>query len=240
LTKKGEAEEVDDDNEEYIDNPIDKNYDLLKAEIVPLDQTSDEYDAIVKYLNATVGGRKLKLLEVFKVKRESEPARFKQHDDIVERKLLWHGTNVAVLVAILSTGLRIMPHSGGRVGKGIYFASENSKSAGYVGTTNQNGRQVGFMFLNEVCLGKQHVITRDDSSLKQAPKGFDSIVARGWTEPDPSQDIVIKLDGHDVVVPQGKPNKVPEYNSSSFSQSEYLVYKESQNRIRYLLKLEGF
>ncbi len=24
-----------------------------------------------------------------------------------------------------------MPHSGGRVGKGIYLASENSKSAGY-------------------------------------------------------------------------------------------------------------
>ena len=24
-----------------------------------------------------------------------------------------------------------MPHSGGRVGRGIYFASENAKSAGY-------------------------------------------------------------------------------------------------------------
>jgi len=24
-----------------------------------------------------------------------------------------------------------MPHSGGRVGKGIYFASENGKSSGY-------------------------------------------------------------------------------------------------------------
>ena len=47
------------------------------------------------------------------------------------RKLLWHGTNVAVVAAILKGGLRIMPHSGGRVGSGIYFASENSKSAGY-------------------------------------------------------------------------------------------------------------
>ena len=34
---------------------------------------------------------------------------------------MWHGTNVAVVVAILKTGLRIMPHSGGRVGKGIYL-----------------------------------------------------------------------------------------------------------------------
>lgn len=38
---------------------------------------------------------------------------------------------MAVVAAILTSGLHIMPHSGGRVGKGIYFASENSKSAGY-------------------------------------------------------------------------------------------------------------
>ncbi len=57
--------------------------------------------------------------------------RFKDYDSITNRRLLWHGTNVAVVAAILKSGLRIMPHSGGRVGKGIYLASENSKSAGY-------------------------------------------------------------------------------------------------------------
>jgi poly [ADP-ribose] polymerase len=239
LTKEGEKKAAKEEvNEEYIDNPIDKNYALLKADIQPLDQESHEYEVIVNYLNATMGDwRKLQLLEVFKVTRESEPARFKACDQIVERKLLWHGTNVAVMVAILSTGLRIMPHSGGRVGKGIYFASENSKSAGYVGTTSDN---VGFMFLNEVALGKQHIITKDDSSLRVAPKGFDSIVAKGWTEPDPAKDTVLKLDGHDVVVPQGKATKQPQYSTSSFSQTEYLIYNENQNQIRYLLKLKGF
>jgi len=57
--------------------------------------------------------------------------RFSKNKDIKHRKLLWHGTNVAVVAAILKNGMRIMPHSGGRVGKGIYFASENAKSAGY-------------------------------------------------------------------------------------------------------------
>lgn len=38
---------------------------------------------------------------------------------------------MAVVAAILRGGLRIMPHSGGRVGSGIYFASENEKSASY-------------------------------------------------------------------------------------------------------------
>jgi len=234
LTKKSEG--VVDDDEEYEENPMDKNYALLKAEVEPLAQDSDEYDIILNYLNATMNTfRGLKLLQVYKIKRESEPGRFQEHEDIVERKLLWHGTNVAVVVAILSTGLRIMPHSGGRVGKGIYFASENSKSAGYVGTTSDN---VGFMFLNEVALGKQHFINKDDSSLRCPPKGFDSVVAKGWTEPDPSKDVILKLDGHDVVVPQGAPIKTEYNNNSSFSQSEYLIYKESQNMIRYLLKLQ--
>lgn len=64
-----------------------------------------------------------------------------------------------------------MPHSGGRVGKGIYFASENSKSAGYVRTTNDN---IGFMFLNEVALGKEHHINRDDSSLTKGTSVLNS------------------------------------------------------------------
>ena len=79
--------------------------------------------------------------------------RFKVHDGIKERKLLWHGTNVAVVAAILKSGLRIMPHSGGRVGKGIYFASENEKSAGYGGCFRRE------MFVDcDVCLVEISVI----------------------------------------------------------------------------------
>jgi len=55
---------------------------------------------------------------------------------------------------------------------------------------------------------------------------------------DPKADVKIKLEGHDVVVPQGNPIHMPKYSSSNFSQSEYLVYRESQARIRYLLKLK--
>jgi len=166
--------------------------------------------------------------------RNTEGARFSAHEDLDNRRLLWHGTNVAVVVAILKSGLRIMPHSGGRVGRGIYFASENSKSANYVGCAGN----IGIMFLNEVALGKEWHINQDDGSLRQAPTGYDSIVAKGWTEPDPSLDIKLKFEGHDVVIPQGKPIRQPQWNASTFSQSEYLVYKESQVRMRYLLKLQ--
>eukprot|EP00069_Balaena_mysticetus_P018575 bmy_11542T0 len=108
------------------------------------------------------------------VNREGEGDQFQAHDKLGNRKLLWHGTNMAVVAAILTSGLRIMPHSGGRVGKGIYFASENSK---------------------------EYHITVYEPSLKQPPPGFDSVIARGHTEPVPTQDTKLELDGQRVVVP---------------------------------------
>jgi len=92
--------------------------------------------------------------------------------------------------------------------------------------------------LNEVALGKEHHILQDDSSLTQAPKGYDSIVALGRTEPDPKQDTTMEFNEKTVVVPQGKPISHDRGNGSFFSQTEYLVYKENQVRIRYLLKMQ--
>ena len=47
-----------------------------------------------------------------------------------------------------------------------------------------------------------------------------------------------EFEGKEVVVPAGKAINMPQYKSSSFMHSEYLVYQESQVRIRYLLKLK--
>lgn len=218
-----------------VPHPLDIDYELLKCELNLLDPKSKEYKVIDNYVKHTGSTyRQLKILNVWRVDREGEEERLSSHEDIDNRRLLWHGTNVAVVAAILKSGLRIMPHSGGRVGRGIYFASENSKSAGYVGCTSSG---LGIMFLNEVALGKEHHITKDDPSLKTAPKGYDSVVARGLTEPDPSSDCELILDGRKISVPQGKPITVSKYKNSHFSQSEYLVYKESQARMRYLLLL---
>lgn len=98
--------------------------------------------------------------------------------------------------------------------------------------------QLQVMFLAEAVLGEEHRITRDDFSLKTAPSGFHSVVARGRTEPDPTQDYMLDLEGNVVRVPQGKPIQVHDYNNSSFSQSEYLLYKESQARIRYMITMK--
>ncbi|XP_040262819.1 protein mono-ADP-ribosyltransferase PARP3 [Bufo bufo] len=219
-----------------VPHPLDIDYQLLKCELSLLEPKSEEHKIIDTYVKCTGPTyRPLKILNAWRVDREGEEERLSAHKDIDNRRLLWHGTNVAVVAAILKSGLRIMPHSGGRVGRGIYFASENSKSAGYVGSTTSG---IGIMFLNEVALGTEHHITQDNPSLKTAPKGYDSVVARGTTEPDPSRDRELTLDGRKITVPQGKPINVTKFKDSYFSQSEYLVYKESQARLRYLLLLQ--
>ncbi|CAL1529107.1 unnamed protein product [Lymnaea stagnalis] len=231
--QKEKSKAGDSKSEQAFPHPFDVNYKVLNCKLKLVDKKSSIYKTIDKYFKATEGAtyRKLKLTDVWEVDREGEAERFAANSEIDYRKLLWHGTNVAVVTAILKSGLRIMPHSGGRVGRGIYFASENNKSAGYVSPAQGKG----IMFLNEVALGKQHKIIMDDSSLTKAPKGFDSVLACGQQEPDIKEDCTIKLDGHDVIVPQGKPKQIPEYSGSSFWQSEYLVYREDQARIRYLL-----
>ncbi|XP_074734936.1 protein mono-ADP-ribosyltransferase PARP3 isoform X2 [Strix uralensis] len=227
-----QAQKVKEEEEKEVAHPLDQDYALLCCQLSLLDPASREYQLIQNYVAQT--GHKLRILNIWQVARDGEDERFKAHDLLEHRRLLWHGTNVAVIAAILKSGLRIMPHSGGRVGKGIYFASENSKSACYVGCTS---KKVGIMFLTEVALGKSYRITCDDPTLCQPPAGYDSVLACGRTEPDPAQDAEMLLDGKKVLVCQGKPIPMPAYKDSSFSQSEYLIYQESQCRIRYLVQI---
>ncbi|XP_062923847.1 protein mono-ADP-ribosyltransferase PARP3 [Mobula hypostoma] len=217
-----------------VPNPLDEDYNLLKCQLTHLSRTTNDFKVVKKYVDET-GPNRLKVVNVWRLDREEEAERFKAHNNIEHRRLLWHGTNIAVVAAILKTGLRIMPHSGGRVGRGIYFASENSKSAAYVGFTSS---KEGIMFLTEVALGNVHYIFNDDPQLRKPPTGFDSVVARGHTEPDPSQDKVEIIDEKRVIVSQGKPKKVKLAKNSSFDQSEYVIYQESQARLRYLVQVE--
>ena len=127
-----------------------------------------------------------------------------------------------------------MPHSGGRVGAGIYLASLNEKSAGY---TSGYGSKYACMFLAEAALGKMHKVTRDGphaSGLRKAPKGFDSVHAVGSTAP--KKWIDVDIDGNMVKVGHDKVTKSSV--DTSFGHDEFLVYEEAQVRIRYILTVK--
>ena len=65
----------------------------------------------------------LQLLNLWSVERQGEGKAFEAHAAVDNRRLLWHGTNIAMVAAILKAGLRIMPHASGRVGRGLYLVS---------------------------------------------------------------------------------------------------------------------
>merc|ERR1711933_52874 len=155
-------------------------------------------------------------------------------DKVDNRCLLWHGTNIAVVAPIITNGLRIMPHSGGRVGSGIYLAGMQQKSAQY---TSCYGAKYACMFLCEAPLGKQHIVDSDGphaSRLKKSPAGFDSVRAVGRYKP--SGWISRKFDGKDVKIPHGQTKEVS--NGSSFYHDEFLVYDEAQVRLRYVVAVK--
>jgi len=219
-------------------DPLSDSYKKLNNTINVVPAASKEYKAIHKYFECTKRGSSSKLLKVFSLDRAGEKARMQTHKKLGNRRLLWHGTSPAVVAAILKSGLRIMPHSGGRVGKGIYLASENAKSAGYTGSTKVGKAQAGFMFLIEAPLGKMYSVHQDGkpSSFKAAPGGCHSVKAEGAQETfDSKTDTTIPGPFGAVTVPQKKPAPTAfKGGKSSFHQTEYLVYKESQALMRYL------
>ena len=87
--------------------------------------------------------------------------------------------------------------------------------------------------VNAICL-----VTSDGShasSLKKAPKGFDSVHAVGRFTPKSWSEM--KIDGKSVEVPNNKKGHSSGV-SSSFYDDEFLVYDEAQLRLRYVVTVE--
>lgn len=82
-------------------NIIDENYGKLNCEIKTLEEKSDEYKIVEEFLENSKSGHKLKLLDVFKLKRNGEDKIFNP-DKLGNKKLLWHGSRFSNFVGILS------------------------------------------------------------------------------------------------------------------------------------------
>lgn len=144
------------------ENPIDAKYRELAADLSLLDTSSGEFSIIRNFIDNTMGYRKVVLQNVWGVRRDPEDTTFPAFQSLGNHRLLWHGTNMAVVAAILKTGLRIMPAvHGGRVGRGLYFADKLEKSTSYVRPTRlSNGTQLGVLFLVQTAMGNMKEITR--------------------------------------------------------------------------------
>ena len=96
-----------------------------------------------------------------------------------------------------------------------------------------------FSFL-QVALGKvKEVVNREYQ--ESAPEGFNSVLAVSTEVPDPSEDVTTP---YGAVVPAGvrinQPGLAEKFNTRYFynNYSEYVVYKESQVLLRYVVQLK--
>ena len=143
-------------------DPLDAQYEQLLADLTVLASDDPLMTLISSYVKNTLSSSSIKLRDVWAVRRHSEDSSFAQFAALDNHRLLWHGTNIAAVAAIVRTGLRIMPSvNGGRVGRGIYMANLLDKSASYVRPTRlADGSNLGVLFLVEAALGRMHEIYR--------------------------------------------------------------------------------
>lgn len=89
-------------------HPLDYAYKSLECSLAPIAQESTEFSMINEYMNTT-SNRNHELVSVFGVHREEESLNFRQHENDVNRKLLWHGSRIGNIMGILKQGLRAAP-----------------------------------------------------------------------------------------------------------------------------------
>lgn len=211
-------------------HPLDETYKFLGCNLEYVDPQEEMFAFLSNYFKNTQNG-KFKIIHIWRVSRTGESDRIKKYEKITNRKLLWHGTNLGCIMAILKTGLRILPHSGGILGKGLYFASQSQKSLMY---TYPDHDKHGLIFLVEVALGNEMKTKTHFHSIVKPNDGFDSVFAEGNFDYDPMDCKSTNLDGRKIIVPFSK--AVNRHAQSTFHFNEFVIYDEAQCQLRFILE----
>lgn len=170
--------------QDSLEADVDRQFRALHARLDVLDKTSAEYARVERRVTASKSvwhNSGLRVRRIFAARLPDERARFHAQGEPLDNvQELFHGTPTPNLVGILSRGLLIAPRNapctGAMFGKGIYFADQSSKSAGYCRLSN-NARgcpESGYMFLADVALGR---VKRERLACyrEHAPIGYDSV-----------------------------------------------------------------
>ena len=117
-------------------------------------------------------------------------------------------------------------------GKGIYFADSFAKSKAYA----SQGNSSQYILLCEVALGKIKQI-KDSRDFKFLEDEYKSVLGLGESGPDYNQSIILP---NGVVVPIGDHiyyEKDIKEKTRFLQHNEYVVYNETQVRMRYIIQL---
>jgi predicted DNA-binding WGR domain protein len=196
-----------------FDAEVDKKYTALKCKIDVVERANPTYREIEKYvLESQVKTKSIKVKNIFTLKRDGEWDSFTS--DIENQRLLFHGSRIKNWVGILSRGI-LLP-------KIVVSLGVNRTDAGWLGSgiyfgdaactssfyTTPGKKGTRFMSLARVALGKMKEYKKITYGISEPPPGFHSC--------------------HGV---RAKPGVL-----SEFSDDEYVIYKQQQQRLEYLVE----
>lgn len=218
-----------------VKRPLDWCYKNLNSTIIALDKNCEIFSMIHQYVKNTHSEFhyhfRIQINDIFMINRHGEEENYTK--DLHNKKLLWHGTKLNNIGAILSKGLKICPlnakHTGHMFGKGIYFTNIASKAANYSKSIMCNGNPQGIMLLCEVALGNMIEYYRAQN-MKKLPNGVHSVFVRGISSPRDTTHI-----SRGVEVPFGPLVNVPLFQKPQFRHNQFVIYNPAQVRIRYLV-----
>ncbi|KAG8644745.1 hypothetical protein MANES_11G160900v8 [Manihot esculenta] len=223
-----------------LDDPLSDRYNNLGCSISPVENDSDDYKMIVKYLEKTYEPIKVGDIDygvsvenVFAV----EPSACPSMDEIKKlpnKVLLWCGTRSSNLLRHLKKGFLpatcSLPVPGYMFGKALVCSDAAAEAARYGFTAVD--RPEGFLVLAVVSQGDNITevssVPEDTKSLEEKKIGVKGL---GRKKTDESEHFMWE---GDIKVPCGR--LIPsEHKDSPLEYNEYAVYDPKQTRIRFLV-----
>lgn len=196
-------------------NNVDKQYESLNSDIGILDPNSQKYKELVKYVNDSESPHHtvtLQVKRIFTVKQKNAPAFDDSYGNVKE---LFHGSRSANLPGILSSSLRLPKSLGNNVViTGAMFGP-------------------GIYFASQSTKSSQYSCSRFGGTQNKYPSAFMFVsgVALGKIK-----EVEHAHYFHDA--PKGY-DSVRGVQGRSLLHDEYIVYRENQQELRYIIEFEG-
>jgi len=156
-------------------------YKAINTTIKPLSPKEDEYQRIAEKVRKTQSSHHdvdLKISNIFEIDVSSAKERFNPKN--LRTMELFHGSANKNILGILERGLLISPpcatFSGAAFGRGIYFASNSTKSAQYSTKFYNNIYKNGFLFLADVAVGRMQKVRNFTFNDNGPALGYDSVM----------------------------------------------------------------
>lgn len=203
----------------------------------------DTIKKLVRGTHAPTHNYGIEILEIFRISKDYSDSDNNFFNNMIDHKLLVHGSRTANFMGILSSGLRL-PHpnqvsNGSVLGRGIYFADVVTKSFNYCNVESTNN--VGYIILCEVALGN-NPDRRESPYCGDLHPNHTSRWALGKTTVDEKSMSILTTDDEfikNVRVPQGPLiNRQGCSMYASFLYNEFVIFDTRQYRFKYLVKIK--